>query len=155
MRVSDCCTSSREVTRPLCSARLMSPIDASTTVKRGGAEGAAASAAEAASARTSDLVLIGGRRGAKRSARLLQQIRFDEWIQVAVEHAVHVADLHFGAMVLDHLIRLQNIAADLTAEAYFLLRPGDLLQLRRLLLHLQVEQPRFQHFHRLGAVLVL
>src|SRR6266849_5254747 len=36
MRVSDCCTSSRDVTRRLFSARCMSVIDVSTTVNRRG-----------------------------------------------------------------------------------------------------------------------
>src|SRR5437764_61057 len=103
MRVSDCCTSSCEVTRCCRSARWMSEIDASTTLKRCGARGAAASAAVAASARTIVLVFIchGGR--TERPARLLQQVRLDERIEIAIEHPVDVADLHLRAMVLDHL----------------------------------------------------
>ena len=74
---------------------------------------------------------------AERAARLLHQKRLDERVDVAVEHAVDVADLLLGAVVLDELIRLQDVAADLAAERDLLLDAADLVQLRLLLLHLQ------------------
>src|SRR5258705_12008665 len=153
MRVSDCCPSSREVTRCCCSARCMSEIDASNTLNprcwAGASATAAASAASAvittkAAPRPFWSVFIGRRGCAERPARLLQQVRLDERIEVAVEHAVDVADLHLGAMVLDHLVRLQHVAANLAAEADFLLRPRNLLQPRGLLLRPEVVEPRPQ-----------
>src|SRR5437899_645428 len=36
---------------------------------------------------------------AERAARFPHQVRLDEHVDIAVEHAVHIADLLFGAMV--------------------------------------------------------
>src|SRR5687767_10798 len=58
-------------------------------------------------------VFVSGCRCTKRAARLLHQIGLDEGIEVTIEHAVHVADFHLRAVVLDHLIRLQNVTPDL------------------------------------------
>src|SRR5690606_32733664 len=49
----------------------------------------------------------------------LQEVRFDEAIEVAVEHRLHVPDLVLGAEILHELIGLHDVAADLVA-------PGDL-----------------------------
>ena len=40
----------------------------------------------------------------------------DEAVEVAVEHAVGVADLEVRAVVLDHRVRVQDVGADLRAE---------------------------------------
>src|SRR5262245_46148997 len=58
----------------------------------------------------------------ERAARLLHQIRLDEHVDVAIEHAVDVAHLLFRAMVLHQLVRMQDVAANLAAERDFLLR---------------------------------
>src|SRR5262245_22445522 len=155
MRVSDWSTSSCEVTRCCCSARCSSVMDVSTTVNRGGPDGAAATATAVASARISPLLFISTCRSAECTACLVQQIGLDKWIEVSVEHSVDVANLHLRPVVLDHLIGLQDVAADLAAEADFLFRAGDLLELGRLLLHPEIEQPCLEHLHRLRAVLVL
>src|SRR5512138_3470325 len=102
MRVRYCCTRSRDVTRRCCSARCRSAMEVSTTVNRGGVDGAAATATAAASARISPLIFIGSCWSAECTACLLQQIGLDERIQIAVEHAVDVADLHLRPVVLDH-----------------------------------------------------
>src|SRR4029079_17763479 len=57
-----------------------------------------------------------GRVDPERAAGLLHQIRLDEPVDVAVEHAVHVADLFLGPMILHQLIRMEHVAADLAAE---------------------------------------
>src|SRR4051812_45072783 len=66
--------------------------------------------------------LVVWRRLAEGAAGLLHQIRLDEHVDVAVEHAVDVADLLLRPVILDHLIRMQHVAADLMAERDFLLR---------------------------------
>src|SRR5712671_4001310 len=71
---------------------------------------------------------------AERAARLSHQIRLDEEIDVAVQHAVDIADLLLRAMVLDHLVRVQHVTANLAAEGNGALRPADLIELRLLLL---------------------
>src|SRR5262245_14223531 len=81
------------------------------------------------------------------AARSLHQIRLDEDIDVAVEHAVDVADLLLRAVVLDELEGLHRIAADLAAERNPLLRAADLLEPGLLFLLPQVVQPRLQYLH--------
>src|SRR5262245_56487624 len=95
------------------------------------------------------------RLGAERPARLLHQIRLDEPIDVAVEHPVDITDLLFGAVVLDELIRVQHVAANLAAERNLLLGAADLIELGLLLLQLEIVEPRLEHLHRRIAVAVL
>ena len=52
-----------------------------------------------------------------RGAHPLGQRRRHERVEVAVKHALGVGRLHLGAQVLDHLVRLQDVAADLVAPA--------------------------------------
>src|SRR5499427_585596 len=82
------------------------------------------------------------RRLPERAARALHQIALDEDVDVAVEHAVDGADLFLRAMILHHLIRVQDVAADLTAEVDVLLDAADLVELRLILFHLHVVEPR-------------
>ena len=58
-------------------------------------------------------------------------------------------------MVLHQLIRVQHVAANLVAERNLLLRAADLIELRLLLFHPDIEQPRLQHAHRRVLVAVL
>src|SRR4051812_27806625 len=81
---------------------------------------------------------------AERAARLLHQVRLDEHVDVAVEDAIDVADLLFRPVILDHLIRVKDVAADLMAERDFLLRAANLVELRLVLLDLDVVEPRLQ-----------
>src|SRR5205823_13557166 len=60
-------------------------------------------------------VFINGR--AERATRFLHQVRLDEDVDVAVEDAVHVADLLLRSVTLHHLVRMEHVAADLAAEA--------------------------------------
>ena len=48
-----------------------------------------------------------------RRRSLPPEVRLDESVDVAVEHAVHVADLEAAAQVLHHLVRLQHVGTDL------------------------------------------
>ena len=41
-----------------------------------------------------------------------------ERVEVAVEHGLRVAGLVVGAQVLDHLVGVQHVAADLRAEVH-------------------------------------
>src|SRR5262249_4110514 len=103
-----------------------------------------------------DLVnVVVWRRLPERAAPALHQIALDEDLDVAVEHTVDVADLFLGAVVLHHLIGVQDVAADLTAEVDVFLDAADLVELRLVLFHLHVVEPRFQHAHRRVAVAVL
>jgi hypothetical protein len=45
------------------------------------------------------------------------QIGADERLQVAVDHAIHVADFHLGAMIFDKAVGLQGVRTYLRAEA--------------------------------------
>ena len=48
---------------------------------------------------------------------MAEQIRTDEAVEIAVEHALRVSSLEPGAVVLHELVRLEDVAADLAAEA--------------------------------------
>src|SRR5687767_8145440 len=87
---------------------------------------------------------IVGRGFAEGAGGPLHQERFDEQVNVAVEHAVDVSDLLFGSMILDQLIRMEDVAANLAAKRDVLLRAADLIELCLLLLELDVVQPRLQ-----------
>jgi hypothetical protein len=82
---------------------------------------------------------------AERSARTLHQVGLDEHVDVAVQHAIDIADLLFGPVILHELIRVQHVAANLAAERDLLLGAADLIELGLLLLHLQIEEARLQH----------
>src|SRR5215203_2364565 len=43
------------------------------------------------------------------------QIRLDERVQVSVHHALNIAHLHLGAVIVHHGVRLEDIRADLIA----------------------------------------
>ena len=58
----------------------------------------------------------------------------DELVEVAVEDALRVPHLDVGAVVLDELVRVQHVAADLAAEAGVLGGAALLRQLRLALL---------------------
>jgi len=70
--------------------------------------------------RITDFCLTAGTPFASRSRLFFspasQQIGADERLQVAIEHAVHVAHLGFGAVILDHAVGLQDVGANLRAE---------------------------------------
>src|SRR5581483_10107429 len=71
------------------------------------------------SARSVNVFVNGRREGA---ARAFHQIRLDEAVEIAVEDAVHVAGLLLRAQILDELIRLHHVVANLAAERDMLLR---------------------------------
>src|SRR6266508_217454 len=82
----------------------------------------------------SELILVRRCSGTEGAARLLHQVGLDEAVEIAVEHAVHVADLELRAVVLDHLIGLQHVASDLVAEGDVALLPAELFELGLLFL---------------------
>src|SRR5689334_4343448 len=104
---------------------------------------------------SSSVNVVFGCRLPERAARPFHQVALDEHVDVAVEDAVHVADLLLGPVILHHLIRMQDVAADLAAEADLLLDAADLRQLRLVLFHLDVVEARLQHPHRRVAIAVL
>ena len=75
--------------------------------------------------------------------------------EVAVEDALDVADLEVGAQILDHLIRVQHIGADLTPPARLGLIPPDGLDLCKLFLSRHLGKAGRQQLHRSRPVLDL
>src|SRR3954470_18203549 len=55
-------------------------------------------------------------RGHYRAAGALHQVSLDQRVDIAVEYPVDVADLILGPVILDELIGVQHVAADLAAE---------------------------------------
>src|SRR5215204_4600244 len=85
----------------------------------------------------------------------LVQILPNEAVDVAVENTLGVADLEPGAMVLDPLVGMEEVAADLRAPLRGLLLtalPGELLGALELL---PLEKPRAQDLHGRRLVLSL
>src|SRR5688500_1116924 len=80
------------------------------------------------------------RRLSQRPGCFLHQVGLDEGIEIAIEHAVRIANFEFRAVVFHHLIGMQHVAANLVAECDLLLRAADLIELRLVFLHLDVEQ---------------
>src|SRR5262249_42180404 len=83
------------------------------------------------------------------------EVRLHERIEVAVEHGVDVPGLVLGPQVLHHLVRLQDVAADLAAEADLLLVAPDLVQLGLAARPLDVGDLGLEHGHGPVAVLEL
>src|SRR5262245_33887650 len=84
-------------------------------------------------------------------APLPPQVGLHELVEVAVEDAVHVAGLVLVAEVLDHLVGLHDIRADLAAEAHRPLLAADRRQLGLALLALHLGQLGLEDLH--GPVL--
>src|SRR5579862_428782 len=82
----------------------------------------------------------------------LMQVGAGKTVEIAVEHARHVAHLVARAMVLDHRVGMKHVGADLGAEVDVLgvaLLTGDLLTALPLL---TLEELGPEHLHRLGLV---
>src|SRR4051794_34501565 len=85
----------------------------------------------------------------------LRQGGGQEAVDIAVEHRGRIAGLDPGAQILDHLIGLQHVGADLVAPADIALGGVDRVGRFLALLQFQLVQPRLQHRHRARPVLVL
>src|SRR5437899_4471347 len=83
----------------------------------------------------------GLRRGLAGSLHALLQRRFDEGVEVAVEHLLRGRSLVIGAQVLDAAL-VEHIAADLVAPAHVGLAVFELLLLGLALAHLVVIEAR-------------
>src|SRR5437764_941485 len=81
-----------------------------------------------------------------------EQVGLDERVEVAVQHGLDVADLEPRPVVLDQLIGLKRVRADLAAERDLLLLAGELRELLTLLLLSELEQARLEDPHRRVAV---
>ena len=101
------------------------------------------------------VVVIAGDDKDPKKPHTVKQVLVDEVVESAIEHGLGVTGLVLGPVVLDELVRMEDVAADLTAEPNLLLRAADLLQLRLVLFHLDVVEARLQHAHRRVAVAVL
>src|SRR5439155_3156560 len=77
---------------------------------------------------------------------------FDERVDLAVEHRLRVPDLEPGAHVLDQCVRLEHVVPNLRSELRRHHLPADLVEVRRGLLLLALEQACLQHLHRHLAV---
>src|ERR671910_2567897 len=83
------------------------------------------------------------------SGGLGEQIRVDEPVDVAVEDALGVPDLVAGPVVLDLLVGLEHVAANVGApEARVGRHPAFARDLGLALLELQFGEPRAEHPHR-------
>src|SRR5487761_674519 len=85
----------------------------------------------------------------------IHQPSVDEGIKVAIEDAIDVADLDLSAQVLDHLVRLHHIGADLATEVYVELGVFNLAGFDATLGQLVLIQTGAKNLHRYGTVFML
>src|SRR6476620_4699467 len=79
----------------------------------------------------------------------------DQAVEVTVEDGLHVAGLEPGPLVLDELVRLHRVRADLAPEVDAALLPRELLELGALVLALLLGESGGKDLHRLRLVLQL
>ena len=115
----------------------------------------------------SELVLVGrlqaehsvAHKGAARaysgSVAAVQEVGADKRVDVTIEYLLHVAPFDLGAVVLNQLIGLHHVGANLAAEADFGLRGVELAHRRPALLEFLLVELRFQNLHGDLAILVL
>ena len=84
-----------------------------------------------------------------------EEVGADEGIQVAVENLVHVAAFNFCAVVLDELIGLHGVGANLAAEADFGLGGIEFMQGFAALFEFELVKLGAEDFHGPFAILVL
>src|SRR3984957_6131805 len=90
-----------------------------------------------------------------RGVAAIEEIGADEGFEVAVEDFLDIAALDLGAVILDHLVRLHHVGADLTAEADVGFGGVELALVAPALFELELVEARAQHLHGGLAVLVL
>src|SRR5579884_1885779 len=93
--------------------------------------------------------------GDRREGVAVLQVRPDEAVEVAFEHRLRAAGLDVRAQVLHHLVRVQDVVADLRAPLVRHPVAAQLVQLRLLLLARALHELRAQDPHRDVAVLHL
>src|ERR1017187_2319727 len=79
----------------------------------------------------------------------------DKWMNISVHDALHVTGLMAGAQVLDHLVRLKDVTADLIAPGHRAFLPVVFFHRGALLVLFLFVEARLQHRHRQLTVLVL
>src|SRR5271156_1258069 len=84
-----------------------------------------------------------------------EEIGPDEGVQIAVHNLFHVAAFNFGAVVLDELIGLHGVGANLAAEAYFGLGGVELVQSFAALFEFELVKLGAKNFHGPFAIFVL
>src|ERR1700735_496565 len=100
--------------------------------------------------------LLGGRRaGAGSVVATKEKIGANEGIQIAIDNFIHIAALKFCAVVLDELVRLHGVGANLAAEADFGLRGVKFMEGFAALFQFELVKLRAEDFHSPFAVLVL
>src|SRR5207249_1645956 len=95
---------------------------------------------------------VRSRPGSYLAAPRPEQIRLDQGVQIAVHHGVDVAHLVAGPVVLDQLIGMERVRADLAAEGDLLFLTSQLGQLLALLLLGDLVKPRLEDAHRRVAI---
>src|SRR5450759_5081452 len=89
----------------------------------------------------------------RRTGCLALQLGRHEHVEIPVEHGRRVGRLHARPVVLDHLVRMEDIAPDLVAPAGLDVLALELAQLDLLLLQAPFQEPGREHLCRGLAVL--
>src|SRR4028119_821771 len=83
------------------------------------------------------------------------EVGVDQTVQVSFENLLHIGGLLAGTQVLDHLVGVKYVGANLRTEPHVCLLPALRRYLVLALLPFDLEKPRPQHLHRDLAVLML
>src|SRR3990172_3923531 len=81
------------------------------------------------------------------------QVPIDEFVEIAIEHPLNVADLDTGAEILDHLVGLEDIGANLAAPSRLSLVTPDQIHVGKLLAPGALGEPGREQCH--GPIPVL
>src|SRR3990172_8887932 len=79
----------------------------------------------------------------------------EQWIQLPIEDGFGIAGLIAGAVVLHHLVRVEDVRADLVSPGGGDVPPLQARLFLRPLLQLPFQEPRLQHLERALLVAVL
>ena len=93
--------------------------------------------------------------GMRSDSRLPLQLRINKHLQIPIENSRRIARLHIGPQVFDHLVRMQNVAANLLPEVGTLRGTLQIFFLRHLLATFPLQKFRTENVHRESAVLEL
>ena len=85
----------------------------------------------------------------------MAQPALDKGLEVSIEYIVDVTGFMLGSMILDHLVRMQDIGANLAAKSDIALGALESIQFFPALALLCLQDASSEHSHRLGPVGVL
>ena len=76
-------------------------------------------------------------------------------MDVTIHNSLCITCFKIRAVIFHHIVRVEDVAANLTPPLYLFLGLFDVLYLRHFLFFLELVELRFKHLHRVGFILPL